>query len=134
MYADQWNEARTRPVEKMVHSFPDGFEGGQADSGFIRNVSKKRSQFSSKFFDSFEGKTDSNKAKMAKSYYYETDDVLFDDVASDVTLLRWSERLREIPMDSSSGSEKRDGLKRRFGNPPMPVTYYDRDKGPFTVI
>ena len=135
IYDEQWEQNGYR--DKTIPDFSEAYDDGVADSGFIRNVSRKRIGKSSKVFDPLsynDVKTKPKKIGKQKSYYYEADDVSFDDVASDVTLLRWSERTKDLPVESSSGSELRDGLKRRWGNPPMPVTFYNKRREPFTVI
>ena len=126
-YDGQWNET------VLNGTFGDRYETGQTDNGFAQNVSRRRTRAKPKFFHpAADYDMKSQTIKEEKSYYYEADDVSFDEVASDVTLLRCSERLKALPTESSSGSEKRS--KQRWGEPPMPVTFYNKDTGPYTVI
>ena len=118
---DQWQGDNQRTFEEADKNeqFLDEHQAAPADSGM---VSRRR-------YPSH--KTKANESEQ-KSHYFEADDISFDDLASDVTLVRWSEKLRDLPRKTSLGGGKWKSSDR--SKAPMPVTFYKKNKEPFTII
>ena len=124
VYADQWREGRIYEDDDSDEKPRDETYHSEFVDDETNDVSRKR-----RSIESSDHKTTSDVKSSQKSYYYEADDVSFDDVASDVTLIRWSEKLHDLPV-----AEKRGDCKRKWGEPPAPVTFYKSNKGPYSMI
>ena len=108
------------------------FETECTDLRKLKNVSKHRKNLDS----SFQFRQKQQKAFQETSYYREPDDALYYDVTSNASFVRWPEKLQKIPVQGQFDLRNvtTDISKKKWGNPPMPVTFYKKNKEPFTVI
>lgn len=132
-YFNQPMERKIDPSVCDVIMSPDDFENNFMDQDKLDNVSKKRRGSEFNFHLCYKKPKTFNEKK---SYYEEADDVAYYDVNSGVSLTRWSEVPRKIPIHSLTnvGRKKNESLTQKWGKSPMPVTFYNREREPFTLI